>query len=61
MSIKLFEKPVRAGIFVAIRISNFQAPLRSGITAAVRKDAAAPTGLDFVWIFDSINMPRLRR
>jgi hypothetical protein len=48
----------RAGIFVDMKPPNESSSVRSGIVA-VRKDYAAPTGLGFILVCGSTNMPRL--
>jgi hypothetical protein len=51
----------RAGIVVENQPHKFKSSVRSDIMVAVRKDYAAPTGLEFGLGWDSTNMPRLRR
>jgi hypothetical protein len=48
-----YRKPVRAGIFVDMKLKNE--------FSAVGAEYAAPTGLDFVLVCGSTKMPRLRR
>jgi hypothetical protein len=55
------EKPVRADIFVVWQFQKRIKLRRSDIMVAVRKDYAAPTGLEFGLGCGSTNMPRLRR
>jgi hypothetical protein len=52
-----FLKPVRAGIFVASPSTNGQSSVRSDIIG--HEEYAAPTGLKFILVWGSTNMPRL--